>query len=238
MRRLTAAHGIPSQQEQSTMIRSPRLVTAVMLLVASGACASLSKKENGAIIGAATGAAAGAVISGGTAKGAIIGAAVGGTAGAVIGHQMDQQAKEIKNEVPGAIVERVGEGLQVTFESGLLFDTESDVLNASARQNLTSLANNLGKYPNTDLLIVGHTDANGTDMYNMSLSERRAAAVTNYLASQGVARSRLRPAGRGESEPVAENGTEAGRAKNRRVEVAIYANAEARAQAQRNSGAQ
>lgn len=218
------------------MIRSPRLVTAVMLLVASGACASMNKKETGAAIGAGAGAAAGAVISGGTAKGTIIGAVVGGAAGAVIGHQMDQQAKEIKNQVPGAVVERVGEGLQVTFESGLLFDTESDVLSASARQNLSSLADNLGKYPDTDLLVVGHTDSKGTDAYNMSLSERRAAAVVNYLVSQGVSRSRLRPVGRGETEPVASNETEDGRAKNRRVEVAIYANEAARARAKATSG--
>lgn len=217
------------------MIRSPRLVTAVMLLVASGACASMSKKENGAIIGATAGAVAGQVI-GGTAKGAIIGAAIGGTAGAVIGHQMDQQAKEIQNQVPGAIVERVGEGVNVTFASGLLFDTDSDLLHAAARQNLTTLANNLSQHPNTDLLIVGHTDSRGTDVHNMALSERRAASVVNYLTSQGVARGRLRPAGRGETEPVASNDTEEGRAKNRRVEVAIYANAAARAEAQRTSG--
>jgi outer membrane protein OmpA-like peptidoglycan-associated protein len=214
------------------MRQSHRLTTAVMLLVASGACASLNKKENGAIIGASAGAVAGKVI-GGTAKGAIIGAAVGGAAGAVIGHQMDQQAKEIRAQVPGAIVERVGEGLQVTFASGLLFDTDSDVLNASARQNLSTLATNLGKYPDTDLLIVGHTDATGTDAYNMSLSERRAAAVVDYLASQGVMRSRLRPTGRGESEPIATNATEAGRQQNRRVEVAIYANDSLKTQAAR-----
>jgi outer membrane protein OmpA-like peptidoglycan-associated protein len=135
--------------------------------------------------------------------------------------------------VPGAIVERVGEGLQVTFASGLLFDTDSDVLNASARQNLSTLATNLGKYPDTDLLIVGHTDATGTDAYNMSLSERRAAAVVDYLASQGVMRSRLRPTGRGESEPIATNATEAGRQQNRRVEVAIYANDSLKTQAAR-----
>lgn len=214
------------------MVRSPRLIAAVALLTATGACASLSNKETGAIIGATAGAAAGAAI-GGTAKGAIIGAAVGGTAGAVIGHQMDQQAKEIKNEVPGAIVERVGEGLNVTFASGLLFETESDVLNANARQNLNSLAANLGKYPNTDLLIVGHTDSRGTDAFNLSLSERRATAVVNYLASQGVARNRLRPAGRGEAEPIATNESEQGRQQNRRVEVAIYANEALKAQAQR-----
>ena len=211
------------------MMPPSRLVTTALLLVAAGACASLSKKESGAIIGATTGAAAGAVISGGTAKGAIIGAAVGGTAGAVIGHQMDQQAKQIKAQVPGAIVERVGEGLQVTFESGLLFDTDSDVLHAAARKNLTSLANSLGSYPNTDLLIVGHTDSRGTTAHNLSLSERRAAAVTSFLASEGVSRDRLRPTGRGESEPIATNDTDEGRMKNRRVEVAIYANEAARA---------
>jgi len=206
----------------------------VMLAIAIGAggCASLNKKENGAIIGATAGAAAGAAVSG-TAKGAIIGAAVGGTAGAVIGHQMDQQAKQIKTEVPGAIVERVGEGLQVTFASGLLFDTESDVLNANARQNLSSLAGSLGKYPNTDLLVVGHTDSKGTSEYNMGLSDRRAAAVVNYLVSQGVDRGRLRLTARGEGEPIASNDTEDGRQKNRRVEVAIYANDKLKADARR-----
>jgi outer membrane protein OmpA-like peptidoglycan-associated protein len=206
------------------------------MLVASSGCASLNKKETGAIIGAAAGGAAGAAVgraNGSTAKGAIIGAAVGGAAGAVIGHQMDQQAKEIKQNIPGAIVERVGEGLQVTFESGLLFDYDSDVLRAAARQNLATLAASLEKYPNTDLMIVGHTDAQGPDSYNMTLSERRAAAAANFLAAQGVTRTRLRSAGRGESEPVAPNDTEADRQKNRRVEVAIYANETLKTQALR-----
>jgi outer membrane protein OmpA-like peptidoglycan-associated protein len=192
----------------------------------SSACASLNKKETGAIIGAASGAAVGGMVGraiGSTAKGAIIGAAVGGAAGAVIGHQMDQQAKEIKQNIPGAVVERVGEGLQVTFASGLLFDYDSDVLRPAARENLATLASSLEKYPNTDLLIVGHTDSIGTDAYNQGLSERRAAAAANYLAGQGVARTRLRSVGRGESEPVAPNDTDADRQKNRRVEVAIYA---------------
>jgi outer membrane protein OmpA-like peptidoglycan-associated protein len=186
----------------------------------------LNKKETGAIIGAASGAAVGGVVgraNGSTAKGAIIGAAVGGAAGAVIGHQMDQQAKEIKQNIPGAVVERVGEGLQVTFESGLLFDYDSDVLRPAARQNLATLASSLEKYPNTDLLIVGHTDSIGSDVYNQGLSERRAAAAANYLAGQGVTRTRLRSTGRGESEPVVPNDTDADRQKNRRVEVAIYA---------------
>ena len=218
------------------MRKSICLLPMLAVLVSTSGCASLNKKETGAIIGAATGAAAGAAVgraNGSTAKGAIIGAAVGGTAGAVIGHQMDQQAKEIKQNIPGAIVERVGEGLQVTFESGLLFDYDSDVLRAAARQNLATLAASLEKYPNTDLMIVGHTDAQGPDSYNMTLSERRAAAASNYLATQGVTRTRLRSAGRGESEPVATNDTEADRQKNRRVEVAIYANEALKTQALR-----
>ena len=216
------------------MNRTFVLMPVLAGLVASSGCASLNKKERGAIIGGATGAAVGGIVgraNGSTAKGAIIGAAVGGAAGAVIGHQMDQQAKEIQQNIPGAVVERVGEGLQVTFESGLLFDYDSDVLRDAARKNLATLAASLEKYPNTDLMVVGHTDATGPDAYNMSLSERRAGAAANYLVSEGVARTRLRSTGRGESEPVAPNDTEADRQKNRRVEVAIYANEQFKAQA-------
>jgi outer membrane protein OmpA-like peptidoglycan-associated protein len=216
-----------------------RVLPVLAALAATSACASLSQKEKGAIIGAASGAAVGGVVgnaNGSTAKGAIIGAAVGGAAGAVIGHQMDQQAKEIKQQIPGAVVERVGEGLQVTFESGLLFPYDSDVLTAAAQQNLSTLASSLDKYPNTDIVIVGHTDSNGSDTYNMSLSERRAAAAVNYLVSRGVSRSRLRGAGRGETEPVASNDTDAGRQQNRRVEVAIFANETLKTQALRSSG--
>jgi outer membrane protein OmpA-like peptidoglycan-associated protein len=212
---------------------------SALAIVSTTACASLNKKESGAIIGSAAGAAVGAAVgnaNGSTAKGAIIGAAVGGAAGAVIGHQMDQQAKEIKQNIPGAVVERVGEGLQVTFDSGLLFDFDSDVLKSAARDNLSSLAASLDKYPGTDLLIVGHTDSKGTDGYNLTLSERRAAAAANFLASQGVTRTRLRSAGKGEIEPVGSNDTEAGREKNRRVEVAIFANDALKAQAQKQSG--
>ena len=218
------------------MRHSLLMIPMLATLVASSGCASLNKKERGAIIGAGTGAVVGGVVgraNGSTAKGAIVGAAVGGAAGAVIGHQMDQQAKEIKQNIPGAIVERVGEGLQVTFESGLLFDYDSDVIRGAARQNLSTLAASLEKYPNTDLMIVGHTDATGPDEYNMTLSQRRAAAAANYLSSQGVARTRLRSTGRGEAEPVAQNDTDANRQKNRRVEVAIFANEQFKSQALR-----
>ena len=211
----------------------PRVRTgsAVLCLVALSGCASLSNKEKGAIIGATTGAAAGGVIgnqTGSTTRGAIIGAVVGGTAGAIIGHQMDQQAKELQQNIPGATVARVGEGIAVTFASGLLYDFDSDAVKADAATNLKNLAASLQKYPNTDLLIVGHTDAVGADDYNQSLSQRRAAAAASYLASQGVSASRLRSLGRGETEPIATNDTEAGRQQNRRVEIAIVANESAR----------
>jgi len=203
------------------------------------ACASLSNKEKGAIIGATTGAAVGGAIgnnNGSTAKGAIIGAVVGGAAGAIIGHQMDQQAKELDQNIAGAKVERVGEGIQVTFESGLLFDFNSDAVSGNARTNLGELARSLDKYPNTNLLIVGHTDSVGSDDYNRRLSERRAAAAAEFLAAQGVARTRLQTRGLGESEPVASNATDSGRGQNRRVEVAIYASETARQNALRQAG--
>jgi outer membrane protein OmpA-like peptidoglycan-associated protein len=189
-------------------------------------CAAMNRKETGATSGAILGGAAGAAIgraNGSTAKGAILGAAIGGTVGAVIGHQMDQQAKEIKQQIPGAVIERVGEGIQVTFASGLLFDFDSDRILGEAASNLRNLSSSLDKYPGSDLLIVGHTDSKGEDAYNQSLSERRARATADYLVSQGVTRTRLRTSGRGEAEPVADNTSERGMQKNRRVEVAIYA---------------
>ena len=216
----------------SAGLRFPRSAFAVLALLAMGLTAcGLNRKEKGAIIGGVAGGVAGGVIgnqTGSTARGAIIGAVVGGTVGAIIGHQMDQQAKELQQNIPGATVTRVGEGIAVTFASGLLYDFDSDVIRAEAGNNLRSLAASLGKYPDTDLLIVGHTDAVGTSEYNQTLSQRRAAAAANYLAAQGVNPGRLQAVGRGETEPLAANDTEAGRQLNRRVEVAIYANANAR----------
>lgn len=208
-----------------------RFALGVALAVGVAACASLNRKEKGAIIGTAAGSAAGAVIgnnTGSTTRGAIIGAALGGAAGAIIGHQMDQQAKELQQNIPGATVSRVGEGIAVTFASGLLYDSDSDVVRAESAGNLRSLGESLGKYPNTDLMIVGHTDAVGTSEYDQALSQRRATASANYLASQGVSSTRLKAVGRGETEPLSTNDTEGGRQANRRVEIAIFASATAR----------
>jgi outer membrane protein OmpA-like peptidoglycan-associated protein len=183
------------------------------------------------VIGAATGGAIGAAIgrnNGSTAVGAIAGAAVGGTVGALIGRQMDKQAQELAAEIPGAKVERVGEGILVTFDSGILFDFDSDALRGPAMENLRNLAASLQKYPRTNVMLVGHTDAVGSDSYNQRLSERRANAAASFLAANGVDRSRITAIGRGESEPVDSNDTEVGRQRNRRVEVAIFASEEYR----------
>ena len=217
--------------------RTVRLVTSAMLLLSWGACAT--KTQTGAAAGAAGGAVIGGVIGkatgGSTAKGAIMGAVIGGTAGAIIGARMDKQARELEQNIQGAKVERVGEGINVTFESGLLYDYDSYVVRDDAKTNLRSLASSLGNYADSDLLIVGHTDDRGADAYNQTLSEQRAQAAADYLVSQGVARSRIRTMGRGESEPVAPNDNDVGRQANRRVEVAIFASEAAKAAAARQS---
>jgi outer membrane protein OmpA-like peptidoglycan-associated protein len=200
------------------------LTLTVLGSLAAG-CA-LNKAQKGAIIGAGAGGAAGAVIgkaTGSTVRGAIIGAAVGGTAGALIGHQMDKQAQELAYALPGAIVQRVGEGITVTFPEGLLFGFDSDQLAPAARDNMRRFAASLTKYPNTRTLIVGHTDSQGSYDYNMTLSDRRALSTANFLSAEGVNRTRITTAGRGEAEPIATNESDDGRRQNRRVEVAIYA---------------
>jgi len=218
-----------------------RILPISLLLVAVssvslGSCAT--KAQTGAVVGAAGGAVVGGAIgkaTGNTARGAIIGAAVGGVAGAIIGDQMDRQARELKQNIPGATVERVGEGITVTFQSGLLYGFDSDVVRPEAQKNLRALASSLDKYPGSDILIVGHTDQLGTSTYNQGLSERRAGAAATYLVSQGVTRTRLATRGMGETDPVATNETEFGRQSNRRVEVAIYASEAYRAEAARRA---
>ena len=208
------------------------LVSAVISLAVG--CA-MNKTEKGAIIGAGAGGAVGAVIgnaTGSTVRGAIIGAVVGGAAGALIGHQMDKQAQELAYDLPGATVQRVGEGIAVTFPEGLLFGFDSDQLMTAARDNLRKFAASLAKYPDTRTLIVGHTDSQGSADYNMDLSNRRAQSAANFITGEGVDRARISTAGRGETEPIATNDTDAGRQLNRRVEIAIYADDETRSRAQ------
>ena len=202
------------------------LISISLLFPSCEAIKSSSNTTKGAVVGTAGGAAVGAgvgAIAGNTAIGAIIGAAVGGVAGGLIGKKMDKQAKELEN-IQGAEVERVGEGIKVTFESGLLFATNKSDLNTTSRNSLTQFAQSLKSNPDTEVLIEGHTDNTGTDAINNPLSERRAQSVADFLATQGVSRSRMITRGYGSTQPIADNSSVDGRSKNRRVEVAIYAN--------------
>jgi outer membrane protein OmpA-like peptidoglycan-associated protein len=218
-------------------------VALAALTVSTGmsGCASMNNTEKGAAGGAGVGGAIGAIIgrqTGSTARGAIIGAVVGGAAGAVIGRRMDQQAQELEQNLPAADVERVGEGIAVTFESGVLFPYNSADVLPAGRENLRQLATSLRNYPGTTVLIVGHTDSSGSDEYNMGLSYRRAESARSFLAAQGIDASRVRVEGRGESEPIADNSTDAGRQQNRRVEIAIFASEEYREQILRENRGQ
>ena len=198
----------------------------VVMLGGMSGC-TWSNKTKGAIIGASAGAATGAVIgnqAGNTAVGAIIGAAVGGAAGAWIGSYMDKQAEEIRRDIEGARVERVGEGIKITFDSGLLFDVNKAALKPASRENLANLAGILNKYNDTEILLEGHTDSTGSEEWNLELSRLRAQSVSNYLAGQQVMETRFTIMGYGEGQPLASNESVDGRAANRRVEVAIYAN--------------
>jgi outer membrane protein OmpA-like peptidoglycan-associated protein len=193
-----------------------------------------SNTVKGGGIGAGAGALLGALIghaAGNTAVGAIIGGAVGGTVGGVIGHNMDKQAEELK-KIENAKVERVGEGINITFDSGILFATGKSSLTPAAKESVKKLAEILVKYPDTNVMITGNTDNQGSDEMNQKLSEKRAEAVSNYAVGLGVSKSRLTTVGNGESNPVASNDTADGRAKNRRVEIGIVANEKMKADAQ------
>ncbi len=207
------------------------IFVASTLFYGCDATRNASDKQKGAVIGSAGGAVIGGVIGnntgeGNTALGAIIGGVVGGAAGAYIGSRMDEQAKEIEQEIPGAEVERVGEGINVTFDesSGVYFDTEKFNINSRSQETLNRLAGIFKEYPDTNILVEGHTDSQGSDSYNLTLSKNRAQAVTNYLVNNGVGSGRLTTNWYGEAQPKYDNSTADGRAKNRRVEIAIVAN--------------
>ena len=208
---------------------SNTLISSVLTLsILLGSCknTNMNKSTKGGIIGGTTGAAAGAVIgkaAGNTAVGAIIGAAVGGAAGYGIGRYMDKQTEELKRDLEGADVERVGEGIKITFHQGIEFATNSDAVEAASKTNLNDLAKVLNKYSDTNILIEGHTDATGARDHNMTLSEHRATAVSNYLKGLNVSGNRITTVGYGPDQPIGDNATDAGRQQNRRVEVAIFA---------------
>lgn len=195
------------------------------------AAKNTNKTQRGAAIGAVGGAVIGGILGnnlgkgGNTALGAIIGGAVGGTVGGVIGNRMDKQAQKIETALPGAEVERVGEGIKLTLgENSVNFDLNKSTLTSTAKANLDKLVPVFNEYPDTNINIYGYTDSSGSDEYNQKLSEQRAASVMSYLSGKGLKASRFVTAGKGEADPIADNTTKEGMAKNRRVEFAITAN--------------
>lgn len=202
-----------------------------------------NNKQKGAVIGATGGAILGAIIGNNVGKGgngelgAVIGGVVGGGAGVLIGNKMDKQAKEIENEIPGAEVERVDDGIVLTFDenSGVHFDTNKSSLTPDSIETLNKLAGVFQEYPDTNILVVGHTDSVGAESYNMTLSKERAYTVRDYLINKGLSQGRFTTNWFGETQPKYDNSTVNGRAKNRRVNVAIVPNDEMIAEAKREA---
>ena len=206
-------------------------ISTSLVMTSCEALKNSNNQQRGTVIGTAAGAVIGGVLGNNIGKGgnapigAVLGGVVGGVAGNVIGRKMDKQAKEIKETLPGAEVERVGEGIKVTLKENMVnFAFDKSDLQPLAKANLDKLAEVLINNPDTNINIYGYTDSKGTDEYNLSLSDRRAASVKAYLISKGIASSRMNTMGMGEASPIASNDTEAGRAQNRRVEFAITAN--------------
>lgn len=227
------------------------LFAASLMIVASG-CNTIkrtSHQDKGVVVGATSGAVIGGILGNNvgsgnnTALGAIIGAAVGGVAGGIIGNKMDRQAEKIQKEIPGAKVERIGEGIDVTFDennpdgskAGVYFETNKFDISSNSKLALDKLQKIFAEYPETNILVEGHTDDVGTDAYNLTLSEKRAIAVSSYLKQAGVSSSRIITKFYGESQPKVANDSDANRAMNRRVQFVITANEKMKAEAKKEA---
>ncbi len=206
-------------------------ILAATMFTGCDSVKNASNEQKGVAIGATAGAVLGGVLGnnlgkgGNTAAGAVIGGVVGGVAGGVIGNKMDKQAQQIEEAVPGADVERVGEGIQLVLgENAVRFDTSKSTLTAAAKANLDRLIPVFTEYSETDIQIFGYTDSTGPADFNLRLSEQRAASVKDYLVDKGLKASRFETKGMGIADPIADNSTVEGRSQNRRVEFAITAN--------------
>lgn len=202
------------------------VATSTLLLGSCGTIQSMNNTQKGAAVGTAAGGAVGAIIgnkAGNTAIGAVAGAAIGGVAGGLIGRKMDKQAAQIEQTVAGAEVIKADEAIIVKFDSGILFDFDKTDLKPTAQENIKNLVISLNDNPDTEILVIGHTDSRGTDSYNQGLSERRANAVKSFAVSQGLKSNRMKTEGKSFHEPIADNETDEGRAQNRRVEIVILA---------------
>ena len=211
-------------------------IAIIGMLILGGCAAPQSNTGKGAAYGAAGGAVAGAVLgqviggdTEGTLVGAAAGAAIGAAAGAGVGHMMDRQEAEMRDALAAseaAAVRREGELLAITLKGDVTFDLDSDMVRPGLYNELDRIAQIMIKYPETSILVEGHTDSTGSETYNQQLSERRATNVKNLLVQRGVQDFRVNIIGYGESRPVATNATPEGRQMNRRVEIRINPNAQ------------
>lgn len=218
-------------------------ITASTLFTSCDVIKNSNKTQRGAVIGGAAGAVLGGVLGnnvgkgGNGAMGAVLGGVVGGVVGGVIGNKMDKQAREIQTAIPGAKVERVGEGIKLVLgENSVRFDTSKSTLTPAAKANLDKLIPVFQSYADTDIVIYGYTDSSGNVDKNLILSEQRSASVNAYLSSKGLNVSRFKSTGMGIADPVASNDTAEGKAQNRRVEFAITANEKMVEDAKKESG--
>jgi len=230
------------------MKKSMIFILSASLLIGStiSSCKAVKNSNNtqrGAVIGAVGGAVLGGILGnnigkgGNGALGAVLGGVIGGVAGGVIGNKMDRQARKIETALPGAKVERVGEGIKLTLgENSVNFDFNKATLTPKAKANLDKLVPVFKEYPDTDIKVYGYTDSKGADDYNLNLSQQRAAAVKGYLSARGLSGARFVTTGMGEADPLATNDTDQGRAQNRRVEFAITANDKMVQDAKKESG--
>lgn len=220
---------------KNILIKVTTAALAVALVTSFTSCEATknaNNKQKGAVIGAAGGAVIGAILGNNVGKGgngelgAVIGGVVGGGAGVLIGNKMDKQAQKIEEEIPGATVERLDDGIVVTFDenSGVYFDTAKYNINAASQTLLNKLSNIMKEYNQTNVIVAGHTDSVGSEESNMLLSKNRAEAVTNYMIGTGLSAGRFTTVWDGETQPAASNDTAEGRAKNRRVQLAIVPN--------------
>nr|WP_294776216.1 OmpA family protein [uncultured Flavobacterium sp.] len=219
------------------------LMMISMVFTSCEAVKNTSNQQRGVAIGAVGGAVIGGILGnnigkgGNGALGAVLGGVIGGVAGGVIGTKMDKQAREIETALPGAQVERVGEGIKLTLgENAVRFETNKSTLTPAAKANLDKLVPVFNQYPDTNIQIYGYTDSTGTPEYNLTLSEQRAASVKTYLSGKGLSASRFVTTGLGIADPIATNDTPEGRSKNRRVEFAITANEKMIQDAQKEAG--
>lgn len=211
-----------------------KILATVAVAVLAAACTTYdpytgqpvrNNTGTGALIGAGAGAGLGAIVAGrgDDVEGALIGGAVGALAGAAVGQYMDRQQRQLNQELAGTGIEvdRRGDNIVLNMPGDITFAFDRADIQPQFQPVLDDIGRTLSEYNQTTVQVVGHADSVGSDSYNLALSERRARSVADALVQRGVGPNRIYVVGRGESQPIASNDTDEGRARNRRVEIIL-----------------